>query len=130
MTPINIAIVGLGFMASTHIKAYRKIPGARIAALCNPSGRNLDGNFSKVFGNVGDKEPLQLDMTGIRACRNYSDVLSDPDIDLIDICTPTITHHPLALEALQAGKHVICEKPLTRTSKLARALAETAKDAK
>src|SRR5262245_60515005 len=119
MPPINIALVGLGFMASTHLKAYRKLPEARVVALCNPSGRNLDGDFSKVFGNVGDKQPLQLDMTGVKACRNFSDLLTDPQIQLIDICTPTITHHELAIEALKAGKHVICEKPLARTAKLA-----------
>src|SRR5687767_3927440 len=127
MTPINIAIVGLGFMASTHLKAYRKVSGARIAALCNPSGRNLDGNFSKVFGNVGDKEPLQLDMKDVKAYRNFGELLSDPEIDLIDICAPTVTHHTLAIEALKAGKHVICEKPLARTSKLARDIAVVAK---
>ncbi len=130
MTPINIAIVGLGFMASTHIKAYRKIPGARVAALCNPSGRNLDGDFSRVFGNVGDKVPLQLDMTGVKACRNLSELLLEPSIDVIDICTPTHTHHTLAIEALKAGKHVICEKPLARTSKLAREIATAAREAK
>lgn len=130
MPPINIAIVGLGFTASTHIKAYRKVSGARIAALCNPSGRNLDGNFSKVFGNVGDKEPLQLDMTDVKAYRNFGELLSNPEIDLIDICTPTVTHHTLAIEALKAGKHVICEKPLARTSKLARDIAVAAKEAK
>src|SRR5215510_11997802 len=107
MTPINVAIVGLGFMASTHIKAYRKVPGARIAALCNPSGRNLDGNFSKVFGNVGDKVPLQLDMINVKAFRDFSEMLSNPEIDLVHMCTATVTHHRLAIEALKAGKHVI-----------------------
>jgi len=130
MTPINIAMVGLGFMASTHIKAYRKVPGARIAALCNPSGRNLDGNFSKVFGNVGDKKPLQLDMTSVKVFRDFSALLNDPEIQLVDLCTPTITHHTLAIEALKAGKYVICEKPLARTSKLARAIADAARQAK
>src|SRR5262245_42367212 len=128
MTPINIAIVGLGFMASTHIKAYRKVPGARVAALCNPSGRNLDGNFSKVFGNVGDKEPLQLDMIDVKAYRNFTELLGSPEIDVIDLCTPTVTHHNLAIEALKAAKHVICEKPLARTSKLAREIANAAKE--
>jgi len=49
---VGVGIVGLGFMAATHLKAYRQIEGYRIAALCNPSGRNLDGDFSEVAGNV------------------------------------------------------------------------------
>ncbi len=130
MTSINIGLIGLGFMAATHLKAYRKIPGARIAALCNPSGRNLDGDFSQVFGNVGDKEPLKLDMTGVKACQDFSELLNDPGVDLIDICTPTVTHHALAIAALQAGKHVVCEKPLARTSQLAREIADAARQAK
>ena len=86
---VNIGIIGLGFMAATHLKAYRQVEGARVAALCNPSGRHLDGDFSKVAGNVGDNEPLKLDMQGIRATRNISDLLASPEIDLIDICAPT-----------------------------------------
>jgi len=50
---VNVGIIGLGFMAATHIKAYRQVEGARVAALCNPSGGHLDGDFSKVSGNVG-----------------------------------------------------------------------------
>ena len=49
---INVGIVGLGFMAATHIKAYRQIPEANIFAVCNPSGRCLDGDLTKVGGNI------------------------------------------------------------------------------
>ena len=52
---LNIGIIGTGFMTVQHLKAYRGISGARVAALCNPSGRHLDGDFSQVAGNVGDK---------------------------------------------------------------------------
>jgi predicted dehydrogenase len=129
-TPVNIGVVGLGFMAATHIKACRKVPGLRVAALCNPSGRNLDGDFSNVFGNVGDQQPLKLDMSQVKAYRAFSDLLADPDIHLIDICSPTVTHHELAIAALRAGKHVLCEKPVARTSQLAREIAEVARTAK
>src|SRR2546422_3587924 len=123
---INVGIVGLGFMAATHIKAYRQVQGARVAALCNPSGRHLDGDFSKVSGNVGSNEPLKLDMQGIRATKLFADLLADPDIHLIDICAPTRAHHELSLAALRAGKHVLCEKPLSRSAKLAREIADAA----
>jgi predicted dehydrogenase len=123
---VNIGIIGLGFMAVTHLKAYRHVPGARVAAICNPSGRNLDGDFSNVFGNVGSKDPFKLDMSGVKACRDYAEMLADPAIDLIDICAPTHAHPSLAIDALKAGKHVLCEKPLARHSELAREMASAA----
>ena len=124
---VNIGIVGLGFMAATHLKAYRHIKGARIAALCSPSGRNLDGDFSKVAGNVGTNEPLTLDMSGIKTFRSLDEMLADGKIDVIDICAPTLAHPDLAIAALQAGKHVLCEKPLARTSSEARRIVAAAK---
>ena len=127
---INIGIVGLGFMAVTHIKGYQKLPNARIAALCSPSGRNLDGDFSQVSGNVGDQKPLKLDMTGVKTYRDFAALLADPEIDVIDLCTPTPTHADLAVAALAAGKHVLCEKPLGRTPADARRIAEAAATAK
>ena len=82
---INVGIVGLGFMAATHIKAYRQSPGVRVAALCNPSGKRLDGDFSNVSGNVGTNEPVKLDMNGVKATKRFADLLDDPEIHLIDV---------------------------------------------
>ncbi len=127
---VNIGIVGLGFMAATHLKAYRHVKGARIAALCSPSGRNLDGDFSKVAGNVGTNEPLKLDMSGIKTFRGLDEMLADGKIDVIDICAPTLAHPTLAIAALRAGKHVLCEKPLARTSSEARRIVAAAKKAR
>jgi predicted dehydrogenase len=123
---IEVGIVGLGFMAATHIKAYRQLEGIRIAALCNPSGRHLDGDFSKVTGNVGDNKPLVLEMSGVKTTRNFEDLLKDPAIHLIDICAPTAAHRELAMAALKAGKHVLCEKPLARSSTAAREIVSAA----
>jgi len=124
---INIGIVGLGFMAATHLRAYREVEGVRVAALCNPSGRNLDGDFTNVTGNVGSQEPFKLDMTNVRATKSYADLLSDTTLDAIDICAPTAGHRDLAIAALAAGKHVLCEKPLARTASAAREIAVAAK---
>lgn len=127
---VNVGIVGLGFMAATHLKAYRQVPGARIVAICNPSGRNLDGDFSAISGNVGSKEPIKLDMSQVKATRDLRELLADPAIDLIDICSPTLAHAEDAVAALAAGKHVLCEKPLARTSAEARRIVAAAKSAK
>jgi predicted dehydrogenase len=126
----NIGIIGLGFMAATHLRAYRQVKDARVTALCNPSGRHLDGDFTHVAGNVGATDPVKLDMTGVKATRDVADLLADRDIDLIDICAPTKAHHELCLAALRAGKHVLCEKPLARSVKIAREIADAASKAK
>src|SRR5438105_966331 len=127
---VNVGIIGLGFMAATHLRAYRQVEGARIVAICNPSGRHLDGDFSKVSGNVGAADPIKLDLRGIHATRSVSELLANPDIHLLDICAPTCAHHELAIASLQAGKHVLCEKPLARSIKLAREISQAASRAK
>ena len=112
----NIAIVGLGFMAVAHLRALRRIPSARVIAVCNPSGRNLDGDLSKVMGNVGNQEPVNLDMSQVKAYRDYEEMLRNSEVQIVDICTPTPSHVSLSKAALLADKHVMCEKPLARTS--------------
>ena len=123
---IKVGIVGLGFMAATHLKAYRKLPRVRVGALCSPSGKRLNGDFSDVSGNLDTGDPMRLDMAFIKPYRLYSDLLADPEIDVIDICAPTPAHADLAIAALRAGKHVICEKPLARTVTAAREIAAAA----
>src|SRR5258706_10784390 len=104
---VNIGIVGLGFMAATHIKAWRQVPQTRVAALGNPSGRHLDGDFTGVAGNVGDNAPVKLEPGTFTAFRDFAAMLADPTIDVVDICAPTKAHPELAIAALQAGKHVL-----------------------
>lgn len=115
---LNVAIVGCGFMGLTHIKAYLKITEAHIAAICDAVRLPEDGDFSGIQGNVGDGQAVRLDMSRTKAVRDYHELLSDPGIDLIDICVPTHLHPAIATDALRAGKHVICEKPMARTSAL------------
>jgi len=116
-------------MAATHVKAYAKIKGARIVAVCNPSGRHLDGDLSRVSGNVGDPNPVRLDMAVIRGYRDYNEFLQHPNLELVDITSPTMTHPELAIAALSAGKHVVVEKPLARTSAAAQKIVRAAQNA-
>lgn len=111
-------------MAAMHIKAWRQVDGAEILAICNPSGRNLDGDLSSVFGNLASQEDLKLDMKKVRAYSDYAAMLADPDIHIIDICSPTWAHHDQATSALASGVHVLLEKPVARTTKEAKRIVE------
>ncbi|MDB6108430.1 MAG: afr 7 [Pedosphaera sp.] len=130
MKTVNVAVVGIGFMGTTHIKSYLNIPGARLAAICHTGRLPVDGDFSGIAGNIGGGKPLKLDMTQVKAYSKFDDLLADPGIDLIDLCVPTPQHHQLSIAALKAGKHVVCEKPLARTSALCREIVQVAEKAK
>lgn len=126
MSTVNVAVVGLGFMGITHLKAYRNIPNARIVALCDAVRLPVNGVLAAAGGNIGSDDALTFDMAGVKATHQLDELLADPAIDLIDLCVPTLAHPKLAIAALQAGKHVICEKPLARTAAAARAIEDAA----
>jgi predicted dehydrogenase len=127
---IHVGVVGLGFMGVTHIKAYRNIPGVRLAAICDPVRLPADGVLTGVSGNVGTDEAIQLDMSQLQASKDIRDLLANPELHLIDLCVPTVDHVRLSIAALAAGKHVICEKPLARTAAQARDIVAAAEAAR
>ena len=86
--------------------------------------------LSGVAGNVADPDAVKLDLTQVQATKDYREVLANPAVQVVDICLPTAQHVEVATAALQAGKHVVCEKPLARTSAQCRAIVEAAKAAK
>jgi predicted dehydrogenase len=108
---MRIAVLGLGFMGSTHLKAWRNVPGAELAAVYSNDERKLSGDLSQIEGNFGGKG-LTLDFANVRKYRDTTDLFADPDIDAVDICLPTHLHYATALAALRAGKHVLVEKPI------------------
>lgn len=130
MKTVNVGVAGIGFMGATHIKSYLNIPGARIAAICDAVRLPVDGDLSAIGGNLGNGKPLKLDMTQVKAYSKFEDLLADPNIDLVDLCVPTPQHYQLSIAALQAGKHVVCEKPLARTSALCREIVAVAAKSK
>lgn len=113
-------------MGVTHLKAYRKLPEARIAAVCDAVRLPEDGDLSNVGGNLGPSEPFKLDMNQVKGYRQFDELLKNPEVEVIDLCVPTQLHPSLAIAALQAGKHVVCEKPMARNSTLARQMVEAA----
>jgi len=115
--PVRVGIIGFGFMGTTHYRIYRENPGARVAAIADVDLLKRQGDIHVVTGNIGGGDNSQpLDLAG---CKTYADgmeLIADPEVDLVDICVPVFLHKKYALAALAAGKHVLCEKPLSMTA--------------
>lgn len=95
------AIIGTGFMGATHAEALRRI-GVPVLG---------------ILGSCQDNSEVAARVLGaVKAYSNFQDLLSDPHIDVVHLCVPNALHFSMARDALQAGKHVICEKPLAMTS--------------
>jgi len=124
-TPVNVAVVGLGFMGVTHLRAYLDNPMARIVAVCGANRLPVGGILPGVTGNIQDATDIHLGRE-VKVFTQLDDLLAEPEIQLIDLCSPTFLHHAQAIAALNAGKHVICEKPLARTSAAARKILKVA----
>jgi predicted dehydrogenase len=111
--PINVAVAGLGFMGLTHLRAYQQIKNARIVAVCDSTRAPVNGVLRGVNGNIQNSAAVNLGAR-VKVYRTFEELLADADVELVDLCTPTKFHPAQAIAALQAGKHVLCEKPLAQ----------------
>jgi predicted dehydrogenase len=127
---MNIGIIGLGMMGRTHYEAYQEIPGAKVVAVADRNPKRAAGDLSGTGGNVLKGGVNQLPMDKICGTTNASELIAMKDIDIIDVCVPTVEHVSVAIEALKSGKHVLCEKPLARTLGEAEKIAAAAREAK
>jgi predicted dehydrogenase len=106
------AVIGAGFIGRVHLEAIRRLGHVRIAALADPEldkARHLGEEFS-------------ID----RVEADFSSILADSSIDVVHVCTPNHLHFSVAMAALEAGKNVLCEKPLATSVDDARALVAAA----
>lgn len=101
MKEIKCGIIGSGVIAPVHLESYRKIPGVTVKTLCDIV--------------PGKAAALAAKYQVPSACTDYGEVLADPEIDCISVCTDHASHAQIAADAMDHGKHVICEKCLTAT---------------
>lgn len=108
---MNIGVIGLGFMGSTHLQALTKVPGARVAAVMSRNEKRLSGDMSDVGGNL-NIAGAKMDFSGCKRYRQIDEILNDSEVEAVDICVPTYLHEEIAVAALRRGKHVLVEKPM------------------
>lgn len=118
MDRIGVGVIGCGFVGrGAHVSAFNNMEDAHLVAISDVS--------SKLRSKLAKKYDLKA------TYEDYTDLINDPDIQAVVVSTPTQTHAKISMEALEAGKHVLCEMPLAANMKEADeliALAATKKD--
>jgi predicted dehydrogenase len=117
VSDLNVGVVGLGWVAGAHIETFKSVKGARVTAVC--SRRELKESELRAQYGI----PL-------KAYRSLDAMLADPNIHIIDICTPHPLHAAEAIAAAKAGKHLIIEKPLCLTYSDSLAIRDAIRQAK
>lgn len=122
---VHVGIVGVGFMGMIHYLAYKKVPGAKVAAISTRDKKKLAGDWRGIQGNFGPPGEV-MDLGPIARYESWQEILADPKIDLVDVCLPPKLHADVTVAALRAGKHVICEKPIALTTADAKRMVKAA----
>jgi predicted dehydrogenase len=110
---IRVGVIGYGYWGPNLVRNFAEVPGSQVVAVSDLSSQRL--------AEVAGRYP------SVKTTTNFRDVLADPAIDAIVIATPVRTHYDLAMQALDAGKHVLVEKPMAETTQQGQLLVETAR---
>jgi UDP-N-acetylglucosamine 3-dehydrogenase len=114
MDPLGIGVIGVGAWGKHHVRVFSELEEANLVAVADH-----DADRAKTFAKKFNAAHY----------RQTSDLLRHNDVDAVTICTPTVTHADLALEAIASGKHVLLEKPMTDTVGQAQRVIDAAKAA-
>lgn len=109
---IRVGLIGIGAMGNVHYKAYKNIAEAKVIAVADP---RLDMAKEK----IGDDD--------VKLYANVDEMLANEELDMLDICLPSYMHKDASIKALEMGYHVLCEKPMSISSKDTPAMIEAAK---
>lgn len=114
MKELHAAVVGCGLISKNHLKALKNVEHAACTAVCDIVPRKA-AEAAAQYG-IG------------KTYDDFADLLADEDIDVIHICTPHYLHAQMAVDALRAGKHVLCEKPMALTQEDAKRMIRAAEE--
>lgn len=112
---VGIGIIGLGNISRGHIQEYTERSETQITAVCDIYAPRLDAGVSK---------------TKAKGYKDYRDLLADPSVDAVIICTPDHWHAPMAIDAMRAGKDVDVEKPMCMTVEEAKEMVRVSRETK
>ncbi len=113
--PVRLALIGTGFGSQVHLPAIAHVDHTELVAICSRRQDRVDVIAAR---------------HGIpSASTDWRDVVNDPGVDAVIVATPPYLHHQMVIAALEAGKHVLCEKPLARNLAETRDMARLAKQA-
>lgn len=110
---VRVGIVGCGQMGQWHLEAYRRLPGVELVAVADENVARARAFADRIGGRTS-------------AHPSHAAMLESTALDAVSICTPPATHRAIALAALEAGAHVLCEKPLAATLAEAEEMAAAA----
>jgi len=127
---VNVGVVGIGFMGNMHFNVHRANKRARVVAIADLNEKRLKGDWSDIAGNIGDAAAANVDLSGVATYKEADDLISSADVGLVDICLPTYLHRKYAIKALEAGKNVLCEKPISLSLEDAQQILKASERAK
>src|ERR1700693_664214 len=116
MRNFKTALFGTGFVGRVHLEGIRRLGYVQLYAIGEPQ--------------IEKANQLAAEFGVEKTDADYRRILEDPAVDAVHICTPNVLHFPMAKEALEAGKHVICEKPLATSIAQAKQLVKIAAEKK
>jgi len=116
MDRVNVGIIGGGFIANLHLEAFARVPNAEVVALASP--------------HAGRGQALAARYGVPRHFTDYHDLLRLEDLDMVTLALPNDLHAAACIAAAQAGKHVVCEKPLCLTLEQADAMIAACREAR
>ncbi len=108
---MRVGIVGFGFMGRQHLKCYRALRGVRVAAICDGDKARLTGSQEN-RGQYRTGDEASLDLGDVALYTDFEKMLAEQRLDAVSITLPTFMHRDFTVKALDAGVHVLCEKPM------------------
>jgi predicted dehydrogenase len=115
MERVGFGVIGAGLFGENHAVVYSRLPGVELVAVCDQNEERAK--------EIAERYGARTYYT------DYQKVLADPEIKAVSIATPDFAHAEIALAAAQAGKHILCEKPLATTVEEAQAIVDAAAQA-
>lgn len=113
---LKVAVIGCGGIANgKHLPSLSKLPEVELVAFCD------------IIEERARKAADEYGTANAKVFADYRELLANADIDVVHVCTPNDAHSEITVAALEAGNHVLCEKPMAKTAEQARAMLDAAK---